>query len=123
MPRICSECGTEAAPLLSIATTEWGSGGEGCVLEEEQSYPTPMLPGQPPANFTRIVVASGYNLRLHVCPASPDQLDTRGRFLRHVPGGAERGSDGPRVSTEPTPVRHLFTYMVSLPVVPDRDAA
>ncbi|MCX4437666.1 MULTISPECIES: hypothetical protein [Streptomyces] len=121
MPRICSECGTEAVPLLTIATTEWGSGGEGWIPEEEQANPTPMLPGRPPANFTRIVVASGYNLRLHVCPASPDQLDTRGRFLRHVPGGAERGSEdedrGVFRAVEP-----VLEGRGLRPVVPDRDA-
>ncbi|WP_329219263.1 hypothetical protein OG352_22445 [Streptomyces sp. NBC_01485] len=72
VPRICSECGTEAVPLLTIASTEWDGGTKSWVPEEEQANPTPTLPGQPPANLTMIVVASGYDLQLHVCPESPD---------------------------------------------------
>lgn len=72
MPRICPECGTEAVPLLTIASTEWDGGTGSWAPEEEQATPTPTLPGQPPANFTMIVIASGYKLQLHICPASPD---------------------------------------------------
>ncbi|MEU9421007.1 hypothetical protein [Streptomyces sp. NPDC048272] len=72
MPRICSECGTEAVPLLTIASTEWRSGNESWISEEERADPTPLLPGTPPGNITMIVIASGYDLQLHVCPESPD---------------------------------------------------
>ncbi|MFB6862831.1 hypothetical protein ACFCZQ_32050 [Streptomyces virginiae] len=72
IPRRCSECGCEAEPLLTIATTEWASGGESWAPEEEQTHPTPLLPGNPPANFTMIDIASGYDLQLHTCPVSPN---------------------------------------------------
>ncbi|MFE1260156.1 hypothetical protein ACFW5X_06495 [Streptomyces albogriseolus] len=72
MPRLCPACGTEADPLLTIATTEWNGDGESWQPEEDRLDPTPLLPGTPPANFTMIDVARGYDLQLHVCPASPD---------------------------------------------------
>ncbi|MFD3699698.1 hypothetical protein ACFWUZ_26840 [Streptomyces sp. NPDC058646] len=71
MPRVCSECGTEAVPLLTIASTEGSSGNESWISEEEGADPTPLLPGTPPGNITMIVIASGYDLQLHICPASP----------------------------------------------------
>jgi hypothetical protein len=40
--------------------------------EEERTNPTPVPLGTPPGNFTMIDIAGGYNLQLHVCPASPD---------------------------------------------------
>ncbi|MFK8908053.1 hypothetical protein [Streptomyces sp. YS-3] len=70
-PRVCAECGTEAVPLLTIATVEW-DGGKSWEPEEDRANPIPLPPGNPPANFTMIVIASGYDLQLHVCPASPD---------------------------------------------------
>ncbi|MFF3214275.1 hypothetical protein ACFYYB_26840 [Streptomyces sp. NPDC002886] len=72
VPRLCPECGTEAEPLLTIATTEWNGGDDSWAPEEEQENPTPLLPGNPPANFTMIDIASGYNLQLHTCPVSPN---------------------------------------------------
>ncbi|MFE2146324.1 hypothetical protein ACFXA3_32125 [Streptomyces sp. NPDC059456] len=73
VPRLCQECGTEADPLLTIATTEWNGGsGESWSPEEEPANPTPLIPGTPPANFTMIDIAGGYDLQLHVCPASPN---------------------------------------------------
>ncbi|MFJ2605520.1 hypothetical protein ACIO13_11170 [Streptomyces sp. NPDC087425] len=72
VPRICPECGTEADPLLTIATTEWNAGSDSWAPEEEQTDPTPLLPGTPPANFTMIDIARGYDLQLHICPVSPD---------------------------------------------------
>ncbi|MEU5116663.1 hypothetical protein AB0G64_34825 [Streptomyces longwoodensis] len=72
VPRTCTECGAEAVPLLTIASTEWDGGTESWIPEEEQADPTPTLPGQPPANFTMLVIASGYGLQLHMCPNSPD---------------------------------------------------
>lgn len=70
-PRTCSACGAEAVPLLTIATTEWDADGD-WEPEEDQADPVPVLPGDPPANFTMIDLARGYDLQLHVCPVSPD---------------------------------------------------
>jgi len=50
VPRICSACGAEAVPLLTIASIEWDGGTETWAPEEEQTNPTPTLPGPPPAN-------------------------------------------------------------------------
>ncbi|MFF4360705.1 hypothetical protein [Streptomyces sp. NPDC001604] len=72
MPRPCPACGTEALPLLTIASTEWDGGSESWAPQEEHTDPTPLPPGYPTANFTMIDIASGYNLQLHACPASPD---------------------------------------------------
>jgi hypothetical protein len=72
VPRTCSECGADAVPLLTIASTEWDGGTESWIPEEERANPTPTLPGQPPANFTMLVIAGGYRLQLHTCPTSPD---------------------------------------------------
>ncbi|MFC7887264.1 hypothetical protein ACFUVV_36020, partial [Streptomyces sp. NPDC057376] len=70
-PRSCPECGTEALPLLTVATLEWDAGSESWAPEEERTNPTPLLPGTPPANFTLIGTARGSNLQLHGCPADP----------------------------------------------------
>ncbi|MFK4103973.1 hypothetical protein ACI2L1_28615 [Streptomyces sp. NPDC019531] len=72
MPRPCPECGTEATPLLTIACAEWDSDSESWRPEEERTNPTPLLIGTPPANFTLLDIAGGYDLQLHVCPKSPD---------------------------------------------------
>jgi len=72
VPRLCPACGTEADPLLTIATTEWNAGSKSWTPEEEQTDPTPLLPGTPPANFTMLDIARGSDLQLHICPASPD---------------------------------------------------
>ncbi|MFC7892199.1 hypothetical protein [Streptomyces sp. NPDC057381] len=69
--RRCPECGTEALPLLTVATLEWDAGSDSWAPEEEKANPTPLLPGTPPANFTLIGIARGSNLQLHACPADP----------------------------------------------------
>jgi hypothetical protein len=71
MSRRCPECDTEMDPLLTIASTEWNASSKSWAPEEERTNPTPLLPGTPPANFTMIALARGYDLQLHVCPASP----------------------------------------------------
>ncbi|MFI1200623.1 hypothetical protein ACH4VR_14410 [Streptomyces sp. NPDC020883] len=72
MPRSCSDCGSEAMSLLTIASAEWDSSSESWIPEEERTNPTSLLLGTPPANFTLIDIAGGYDLQLHVCPVSPD---------------------------------------------------
>ncbi|MBG0850870.1 hypothetical protein I2W78_03115 [Streptomyces spinoverrucosus] len=71
MPRRCPECGTEALPLLTVATLEWDAGSDSWAPEEERTHPTPLLRGTPPANFTLIGIAGGHSLQLHACPADP----------------------------------------------------
>ncbi|MGW6391206.1 hypothetical protein ACWFR1_12055 [Streptomyces sp. NPDC055103] len=71
IPRPCPECDTEAVPLLTIASTEWDSGSESWIPEEERTNPAPLPPGYLPGNFTMIDIASGYDLQLYVCPVSP----------------------------------------------------
>ncbi|MFI9562819.1 hypothetical protein [Streptomyces rishiriensis] len=71
MPRICSACGTGMDPLLTIATTEWNSGTRSWAPEGDQAR-DPLPPGTPPANYTRVDLARGYGLQLHVCPVSAD---------------------------------------------------
>ncbi|KOT52704.1 MULTISPECIES: hypothetical protein [Streptomyces] len=72
MPRRCPACDTEMDPLLTIASTEWNAGSMSWAPEEERTNPTPLLPGTPPANFTMIILARGYDLQLHACPSSPE---------------------------------------------------
>ncbi|PPS70841.1 hypothetical protein [Streptomyces sp. MH60] len=69
--RTCSACGTAMEPLLTIASTEWNHGTGSWAPEGDQAR-DPLPPGVPPANYTRVVVAGGYGLQLHVCPASAD---------------------------------------------------
>ncbi|MFE2810522.1 hypothetical protein ACFXGG_08745 [Streptomyces nigra] len=72
VPRPCPECGTEAVPLLTIASNEW-DGGSGTWIPQEERMPQPRRPaGEPNGNFTKIDITGGNNLQLHVCPASPD---------------------------------------------------
>ncbi|MEU0225714.1 hypothetical protein ABZ177_15345 [Streptomyces sp. NPDC006284] len=70
-PRNCSACGTAMDPLLTIATTEWNRGTRNWAPEGDGAR-DPLPPGVPPANYTRIDLARGYDLQLHVCPVSPD---------------------------------------------------
>ncbi|MGA5552849.1 hypothetical protein [Streptomyces lavendulocolor] len=72
MPRPCPACGTETIPLLTIASSEWDSGGKSWMPEEERTNPTPLLLGRPPSNFTLLDIAGAYGLQLHVCPSSPE---------------------------------------------------
>ncbi|WP_325063646.1 hypothetical protein [Streptomyces marianii] len=44
MPRRCPECGTEALPLLTIATLGWDADSDSWAPEEERTNPTPLLP-------------------------------------------------------------------------------
>ncbi|MFE0276040.1 non-ribosomal peptide synthetase [Streptomyces sp. NPDC058992] len=76
MPRLCPECGTGMDPLLTIASTEWNDGTDSWAPEEDQANPTPLLPGTPPANFTMLDLARGYDLQLYVCPKSSDHPHT-----------------------------------------------
>ncbi|MER7105408.1 hypothetical protein ABT383_38395 [Streptomyces humidus] len=71
VPRICSVCGAEMDPLLTIATTEWNAGTKSWAPEGDQAR-DPLPPGIPPANYTRVDLARGYGLQLHVCPVSAD---------------------------------------------------
>ncbi|MEU9233500.1 hypothetical protein [Streptomyces subrutilus] len=68
----CPECGTEAVPLLTIASSEWDSGSKTWIAQEEQTVPTPLPLGTSDGTFTKIDIAGGYSLQLHVCPAHPD---------------------------------------------------
>ncbi|MEU3923512.1 hypothetical protein [Streptomyces sp. NPDC029004] len=69
--RSCSECGTEAVPLLTIASSEWDSGSVTWIAEEERTTPAPHHLGAPDGNFTLIDIAGGNDLQLHACPADP----------------------------------------------------
>ncbi|MCF3165408.1 hypothetical protein IPZ64_00405 [Streptomyces violaceoruber] len=71
-PRLCPACGVEARPLLTIATSEWDAGTKDWAPEEDRSHSVASLPGHPPANFTSLDLARGYDLQLHICPASQD---------------------------------------------------
>ncbi|XVV37936.1 hypothetical protein ACQPXT_31700 [Streptomyces sp. CA-100214] len=71
VPRTCSACGTGMDPLLTIASTEWNKGTASWAPEGDQAR-DPLPPGVPPANYTRVVVAGGYALQLHVCPVDAD---------------------------------------------------
>ncbi|GGT11640.1 hypothetical protein [Streptomyces chromofuscus] len=69
--RSCPECGTEAVPLLTIASSEWDSVGVTWIAEEEGTAPAPPPLGARDGNFTLIDIVGGYDLQLHVCPADP----------------------------------------------------
>ncbi|WP_234010473.1 non-ribosomal peptide synthetase [Streptomyces sp. SPB074] len=71
-PRSCPECGTEEVPLLTIASTEWNASSRNWMPLEERSAPTRLLPRSVPAGFTQVTLAHGYDLQIHMCPASPE---------------------------------------------------
>ncbi|WP_327350122.1 hypothetical protein OG772_36200 [Streptomyces sp. NBC_01321] len=70
--RPCPECGTEAVPLLTIASSEWDAASVTWIPEEERTAPAPPPLGAQDGNFTLIDIVGGYDLQLHVCPVSPD---------------------------------------------------
>ncbi|OII69784.1 hypothetical protein [Streptomyces sp. CC77] len=69
--RSCPDCGTEAVPLLTIASSEWDGGRGTWIAEEEPTNPSPPPLGAQDGNFTLIDIVGGYNLQLHVCPVDP----------------------------------------------------
>ncbi|WP_138897266.1 hypothetical protein, partial [Streptomyces chryseus] len=69
--RACPECGTEAVPLLTIASSEWDGGSATWIAEEDRPTPGPPPLGARNGNFTLISITGGNNLQLHVCPSSP----------------------------------------------------
>ncbi|MFF5157560.1 hypothetical protein ACFY3N_15090 [Streptomyces sp. NPDC000348] len=69
--RPCPECGTEAVPLLTIASSEWDGIGASWIAEEEPANPAPPPLGARDGNFTLIDIVGGYHLQLHACPADP----------------------------------------------------
>ncbi|MGW1269971.1 hypothetical protein [Streptomyces sp. NPDC002491] len=70
-PRLCPSCGADMDPLLTIASAEWNTGDpdwtpiEDRALSSSTTEPAPWNP-------TMLDLARGYDLQLHVCPASPD---------------------------------------------------
>lgn len=69
--RACPECGTEAVPLLTIASSEWDGGSATWIADEDRRPPGPPPLGARDGNFTLIDITGGNNLQLHVCPSSP----------------------------------------------------
>ncbi|MET9701294.1 hypothetical protein ABZY31_30895, partial [Streptomyces sp. NPDC006529] len=72
VPRLCPTCGTDMNPLLTIASSEWGSNTRGWIPYEDQSSSESTPGNYRPWNPTLLDLAGGYDLQLHVCPASPD---------------------------------------------------
>ncbi|MGM0357335.1 hypothetical protein ACNFR6_28460, partial [Streptomyces sp. ECR3] len=66
-----AECGTEAVPLLTIASSEWDGGSATWIAEEDRPTPGPPPLGARDGDFTLIDITGGNNLQLHVCPSSP----------------------------------------------------
>ncbi|GHE71811.1 hypothetical protein GCM10018782_51950 [Streptomyces griseoaurantiacus] len=66
-----AECGTEAVPLLTIASSEWDGGSATWIAEEDRPAPGPPPLGARDGDFTLIDITGGNNLQLHVCPSSP----------------------------------------------------
>ncbi|MFD5511481.1 hypothetical protein ACFWIB_27445 [Streptomyces sp. NPDC127051] len=72
VPRPCPACGTGMDPLLTIASSEWKSNTESWIPYEDQALATPSPDHSEPWNPTRLDLARGYDLQLHVCPVSPE---------------------------------------------------
>ncbi|MET8751473.1 hypothetical protein ABZW32_15440 [Streptomyces sp. NPDC004667] len=70
--RLCRTCGAGMDPLLTIASSEWGSNTRGWIPYEDQPLSTPSVDNHQPWNPTGLDLARGYDLQLHVCPVSPD---------------------------------------------------
>ncbi|MDF0372356.1 hypothetical protein OM788_002208 [Streptomyces sp. KA12] len=67
----CPECGTEAVPLLTIASNEWDGGSVTWIAEDDRPHQAPPPLGDRHGNYTLINITGGNNLQLHVCPTSP----------------------------------------------------
>ncbi|MFI1191048.1 hypothetical protein [Streptomyces californicus] len=66
--RPCAACGTQAAPFLTIASSEWDAISESWVpAEDPAAHPL----GAQDGNFTLIDIAGGNKLQLYVCPTDP----------------------------------------------------
>ncbi|MFE9252177.1 hypothetical protein [Streptomyces sp. NPDC007088] len=59
-------------PLLTIASSEWDGGSGTWIAEEDDPARAPLPLGARDGDFTLIGMAGDDNLRLHVCPATPD---------------------------------------------------
>jgi hypothetical protein len=71
-PRLCSSCGTEMDPLLTIASGEWNVHIPDWIPDQDQARSTSSTTEPDPATPTRLDLPGGYDLQLHVCPVSPD---------------------------------------------------
>ena len=75
LPQFCPACDTEMTPLVTIASTEWDDNTR--AGSRTRTKPMPHCPPPTPTRKpTKVVVASGYNLQLYACPASPDHPHT-----------------------------------------------
>ncbi|MEU6311540.1 hypothetical protein [Streptomyces sp. NPDC047014] len=72
VPRVCTACGTEMEPLLTIASSEWSSNNRGWIPYEDQDRSHASADNYAPWNPTRLDLARGYDLQLHICPVSPE---------------------------------------------------
>ncbi|MGW0936964.1 hypothetical protein [Streptomyces sp. NPDC002666] len=72
LPRLCSSCGTEMDPLLTIASDEWNSHYPDWIPDEDRARSLSSTTCPEPHNPTMLGLAGGYDLQLHVCPVSPD---------------------------------------------------
>ncbi|MER5733389.1 non-ribosomal peptide synthetase [Streptomyces sp. NPDC002138] len=77
VPRLCPACGAGMDPLLTIASSEWGSNTRGWIPYEDQPHSTPSADNHQPWNPTGLDLARGYDLQLHVCPVNPDHPHLR----------------------------------------------
>jgi hypothetical protein len=71
-PRLCSSCGTEMDPLLTIASAEWSTHIPDWIPDQDRARSTPSATAPHRSNPTQLDLPGGYNLQLHVCPVSPD---------------------------------------------------
>ncbi|MFJ9677053.1 hypothetical protein ACIRP2_03225 [Streptomyces sp. NPDC101194] len=69
-PMVCSECGSDVRPLLTIDGSEWDGGSGSWRPVEDADYTGLHFLG--PAKATRLDIGRSYSLQLYVCTASYD---------------------------------------------------
>ncbi|MFJ6783174.1 hypothetical protein [Streptomyces yangpuensis] len=72
VPRLCPECGADMDPLLTVASSEWASNTHSWIPAEDRAFAEASLDHPEPWNPTRLDLARGYDLQLHICRVSPE---------------------------------------------------
>lgn len=71
-PTICTICGTEMEPLLTIDSSEWGSDRDSWLPIEDQALAANPVRYPRPANPPMVVIGRGYTMQIYICPTSAD---------------------------------------------------
>jgi hypothetical protein len=72
-PVVCTTCGAEMGPLLTISSGEWDDGSHSWIPIEDQALAdNPANLSPPPWDPVRVTIGRGYNMQIYTCPVSVD---------------------------------------------------